>query len=190
MSEPVRAEDRHVSAYSTKEKVGRLLWAMVQGTLYRYSFHTWNRWRIMLLNLFGAHVDTTCIIRRTSRVECPWNLTMGRNGCLGDRSWAYCLGPITIGERVSVSQDAYLCAGSHDYARLDLPLTRPPITIGSDVWVAAGAFVGPGVNVGEGCVIGARAVVFKDANPWMIYAGNPARPVKPRGHDASEGASS
>ena len=180
MTEPARAEDRHVSAYSTNEKIGRMLWAMVQATVFRYSFHTHNRWRIWLLNRFGASVHPTCVIRRSVRVECPWNLTMGRNGCLGDRATAYCLGPITIGERVSVSQDAYLCAGSHDYTRVDLPLTRPPITIENEAWVAAGAFVGPGTTIGEGSVVGARAVVFKNTNPWMIYAGNPAQPVKDR----------
>jgi len=176
----IRAEDRHVSAYSTNEKVGRMLWAVVQGTVFRWSFHTWNRWRIWLLNRFGASVHPTCIVRRSVRVECPWNLTMGRNSCLGDRATAYCLGPITLGERVSVSQDAYLCAGSHDHTRVDLPLTRPPIVIGDEAWIAAGAFVGPGVTVGEGAVLGARGVLFKDADAWTILAGNPARPIKPR----------
>ena len=180
MTTTPRPEDRHVSAYSANEKIGRMLWALVQATLFNYSFHTWNRWRIMLLNRFGASVHPTCIIRRTVRVECPWNLTMGRNSCLGDRAWAYCLGPITIGERVSISQDAYLCAGSHDYTRVDLPLTRPPIVIEDEAWVAAGAFVGPGATISEGSVVGARAVVFKKTNKWTIYAGNPAQPVKPR----------
>lgn len=185
---PVRAEDRHVSAYSTREKIGRMLWAVVQGTLFRWSFHTWNRWRIWLLNRFGARVHPTCVIRRTVRVECPWNLTMGRNSCLGDRATAYCLGPITVGDRVSVSQDAYLCAGSHDYRRVDLPLTRPPIVIEDEAWIAAGAFIGPGATIGEGSVVGARAVAFKNTKPWMIYAGNPAQPVKAR--DMAPGAGS
>lgn len=182
------AEDRHVSAYSTQEKVARMLWAVVQGTLYRWSFHTWNRWRIFLLGRFGANVHPTCIVRRSSRVECPWNLTMGRNCCLGDRATAYCLGPVTLGDRVSVSQDAYLCAGSHDSRRVDLPLTRPPIRVGDEAWIAAGAFVGPGVTVGEGAVIGARAAVFRDAEAWTIYLGNPAQAVKKRELGRGEGA--
>ncbi len=176
----VRAEDRHKSAYSRREKVLRMLWAIVQATLFRCSFHTWNRWRVMLLNAFGAKVHPTCIIRRTVRVECPWNLTMGRNSCLGDRAIAYCLGPVTLGDRATVSQHAHLCAGTHDYNRPDLPLIRPPITIGNDAWVAADAFVGPGVTVGEGAILGARGCAFGDLQPWTIYGGNPAKPIKPR----------
>ncbi len=133
-----------------------------------------------MLNLFGADVDNACIIRRTVRVECPWNLTMGRNSCLGDGVIAYCLGTITIGNRVSVSQHAHLCAGTHDYTKSNLPLLRPPIVIHDDVWIAADAFVGPNVIVGEGAILGARAVATKMLDAWTIYAGNPAASVKSR----------
>jgi putative colanic acid biosynthesis acetyltransferase WcaF len=174
------AEDRHFSPYSTKEKINRLLWAAVQATVFRFSFHTCNWWRILLLNMFGAAVHNTCIIRRTVRVECPWNLAVGRNSCLGDRVIVYCLGTITIGERVSVSQNAHLCAGSHDYTKPELPLTRLPITINRDAWIAADAFIGPNVIVGEGAILGARGVAMKSLEAWTIYAGNPAKPVKSR----------
>lgn len=177
---PPRAEDRHVSPYSTGEKIGRMLWAIAQATLFRCSFHTWNRWRIFVLRRFGASVDATCIVRRTARIECPWNLTMQRNACLGDRAIAYCLGPITLGERVTVSQQVHLCAGTHDFARPDLPLLRPPITIGDDAWIGADAFVGPGVTIGANCLVGARSVVVKDLPPGMVCVGHPCRPVRPR----------
>jgi putative colanic acid biosynthesis acetyltransferase WcaF len=175
-----RPEDRHVSRYSTGERVRRMLWAFVQATLFRWSFHTWNRWRIMLLNRFGADVDRTCVMRRSVRIECPWNLTMGPNSCLGDRSIVYCLGAVTIGRRVSISQQAHLCAGSHDHTRSDMPLLRPPIDIEDDVWIAADAFVGPNVRIGRGAILGARAVAMKSLKPWTIYAGNPARSIRDR----------
>lgn len=173
-------EARHVSPYSVKEKIARILWALVQATIFRFSFHTWNRWRIFLLNTFGASVDNTCVIRRTLRVECPWNLTLGSNSCLGDQVIAYCLGKITIGNCVSISQHAHLCAGSHDYTQQQMPLTRDPITIHDDVWIAADAFVGPTVVIGEGAILGARAVAMKSLDAWTIYVGNPAQPVKSR----------
>ncbi len=175
-----RFEDRHISPYSTREKVGRMLWAMVQATLFRCSFHTWYGWRRFLLRRFGARLHDTAAVRRTVRVECPWNLAMGRNSSLGDFVIAYCLGPVTIGDRVSVSQYSHLCAGSHDYTKPNMPLLRPPITIGDDVWIAADAFVGPGVEVGAGAVLGARAVAMKRLKPWTVYLGNPAQPVRPR----------
>jgi putative colanic acid biosynthesis acetyltransferase WcaF len=87
---------------------------------------------------------------------------------------------VTIGNHSVISQDAYLCAGTHDYTQPTLPLLREPITIGHGVWIAAGAFIGPTVTVGDNCVVGARAVVMKDVPPGMVVAGNPARVIKQR----------
>ena len=174
------AEDRHESPYTLQEKFWRLLWAIVQATFFRFSFHTWNRWRIFLLRSCGASVDESCIIRRTVKIECPWNLTMGKNSCLGDGAIVYCLGKITIGERVSVSQYVHLCAGTHDYTKTEMPLIRPPIIICDDVWLATDSFVGPNVTVGEWAILGARGVAMRDLDPHTIYAGNPAVIIKKR----------
>jgi putative colanic acid biosynthesis acetyltransferase WcaF len=79
-----------------------------------------------------------------------------------------------------ISQQAYLCAGTHDYTKVDLPLITLPIDIGPEAWVCARAFVGPGVKIGEGAVVAACAVVVKDVRPWMIVGGNPAKEIKAR----------
>jgi acetyltransferase-like isoleucine patch superfamily enzyme len=92
----------------------------------------------------------------------------------------YNLGPVKIGDHSVISQDAYLCAGTHDYTLPTLPLLRTPITIGHGVWIAAGAFIGPGVSIGDNSVIGARSVVMKDIPADVIAAGNPCRVIKPR----------
>jgi len=99
---------------------------------------------------------------------------MGRNSCLGDGAIVYCLGKVVIGNRVSISQYAHLCAGTHDFNDKDMPLLRPPITVEDDAWLAADSFVGPNVTVGEGAILGARAVAMRDLDPWTIYSGNPA----------------
>jgi len=177
-----KAESRHTSPYTTREKIGRMMWALIQATLFRGSFHTWYGWRRMLLRLFHAKVHPTVQIRRTVRTECPWNLSIGRNSSIGDHAIVYCLGSITIGDRVSISQYAHLCAGSHDYTRPDMPLLRPPITIGDDVWIATDAFVGPDVTVGQGTIVGARSSVFSDLPEWKICVGNPAKVIKERPH--------
>lgn len=174
------AEDRHISPYTIPEKISRILWAIVQMTLFRYSFHTWNRFRIFLLNTFGASIFNSCIIRRTVKIECPWNLKMGENSCLGDGVIVYCLGEVKIGYRVSVSQYAHICAGTHDYTDETMPLLRLPITIGDDVWIATGAFVGPNVTIGKGAILGARAVAMRDLEENSIYMGNPATKIKER----------
>ena len=70
--------------------------------------------------------------------------------------------------------------GTHDYQDPSLPLLRLPIEIGAEAWVCADAFVGPGLTVGEGAIVGARAVAMKDVEPWTIVAGNPAKFIKRR----------
>ena len=61
-----------------------------------------------------------------------------------------------------------------------MPLKMSPVEIGDRVWVAAYAFVGPGVTIGEGAVVGARSAVFRDVQPWVVVGGNPASVIKPR----------
>ena len=111
---------------------------------------------------------------------CPWNLTVGDWSAIGEDALIYNLGPITLGQRVTISHRAHLCAGTHDYTQQDLPLLKPPIIIHDQVWICADAFVGPDVTVGEGAVLGAQAVVTKDVEPWTVIAGNPARAIKKR----------
>ena len=172
--------ERAVSPYTTREKIGRVLWNSVGQRVFRCTFHNWYGLRNALLRLFGAKVGSPVRIRPTVLVEQPWNLAIGDNSSIGDRAIIYCLGPVTIGRHVSISQGAHLCAGTHDYSRPDMPLLRPPIIIHDSAWIAADAFVGPGVTVGEGAILGARACAMKPLEPWAIYAGNPAVRVKDR----------
>jgi putative colanic acid biosynthesis acetyltransferase WcaF len=171
---------RRTSPYSASEKFARLLWGAVQATLFRWSFHNWYGVRRALLRAFGARLAPTANVRRTVTIECPWNLAIGAESSVGDRAILYCLGSVTIGRNVTVSQGAHLCAGSHDSRQRTMPLLRPPIEIGDEAWIAADAFVGPKVRVGEGAILGARAVALEDLEPWSIYLGNPATKVRAR----------
>jgi putative colanic acid biosynthesis acetyltransferase WcaF len=87
---------------------------------------------------------------------------------------------ISLGAHATVSQGAHLCAGAHDVDDVNFQLTTKPIAVGDRAWIAAEAFVGPGVTIGEGAVVGARGVAFRDLEPWTIYAGNPAREIRKR----------
>jgi putative colanic acid biosynthesis acetyltransferase WcaF len=180
-TEPATAPlPRHVSPWSGRDKFVRIVWAVVEATVFRGSFHNWYPWRAMILRRFGAKVGSNVRVRRTVRIQIPWNLSLADDVIVGDAAILYALGPITIGPRTLVSQYAHLCAGSHDYTRPEYPLLKPPITIGADVWIAADAFVGPGVTVGDRAIVGARSSVFKDVPPNSIVGGNPARVIKQR----------
>lgn len=52
--------------------------------------------------------------------------------------------------------------------------------IGNDVWIGSEAMIMPGITVGHGAVIGSRALVTKDVEPYAIVGGNPAKPIKKR----------
>lgn len=169
-----------VSPWTTKEKIGRAMWMLLRLPLFRCSWHNWYAWRRFVLRAFGASIAPECTIRPTAHIEIPWLLEMGRGATLGDHTVVYNLGKVRIGARTTLSQFAHLCAGSHDMTRADLPLLRPPITIGDDCWIAADAFVGPGVTVAEGTVLGARSSLFADTEPWSVYLGSPAKRARSR----------
>lgn len=52
--------------------------------------------------------------------------------------------------------------------------------VGNDVWIGTEAMIMPGVKIGDGAVIGARALVTKDVEPYTIVGGNPAKEIKKR----------
>lgn len=105
---------------------------------------------------------------------------MDAHSCLANDVDCYCVAPIRVGEHATVSQYAYLCAASHDYRDPAMPLIIAPIVIESYAWVAAGAFVGPGVKIGEGGVVGARSTVTHDVESWSVVAGAPAKQIGSR----------
>ena len=140
-------------------------------------FAPWRRW---LLRCFGAHIAPGARVYGSARIWYPPHLQMAPYSVLGPRSECYCMAPVAIGDHATVSQGARLYTGSHDVEDPDFSLVSKPIVIGDRAWIAAEAFVGPGVTVGEGAVLGARGVAFSDLAPWTIYAGNPAKPLRRR----------
>ena len=166
--------------YTAGEYARRFAWAAVRALLFRPTPKKLFRFRNRLLRGFGARIGPNAVVDQTARVFHPWLLEVGDWSHVAAGVNVYNLGPVSIGAHTVVSQGVFLCAGTHDYTRPDLPLVRPPIKIGSGVWIAAEAFVGPNVTVGDNAVVGARAVVSKDVPPGMVVAGNPARVVKAR----------
>lgn len=166
--------------YSRTEYARRFLWGFVQATLYRWAPRRAYGWRSALLRRFGARIGSHVRLRPRVSLLHPWLLEVGDWSSVADDVVIYNLGPVSIGRHSAISQGVYLCAGTHDYTRPDLPLQRPPIRIGDGVWVAAQAFIGPGVTIGDNTVVGARAVVTRDLPAGVVAAGNPAAVLKPR----------
>ncbi|MBB5751865.1 colanic acid biosynthesis acetyltransferase WcaF [Prosthecomicrobium pneumaticum] len=171
------AANRRARKWSRRALAGRLAWETVGVLLFRIAPRPFWAWRRGVLRLFGARIGRAVHIHPTVRITIPWTLTVGDEVGIGDRVVLYSLGPITIGARATISQHVHLCAGSHDFRRPDMPLLKPPIAVGEEAWLCADAFIGPGVTVGRGAVVGARAVVVRDVAERTVVAGNPARPI-------------
>ena len=170
----------HKPTFPLKNRLFRTGWRVVECTLFRLSPPNLFRYRNALLRAFGAEVHPHALIYPSVTIWSPGALTVGAGGCLGHRVRVYNIGRITIAARAIVSQDTSLCTGTHDYQDRAFPLYSRPITIREDAWVCAEAFIGPGVTIHEGAVVGARSVVTRDMPAWTVCAGNPCRPLKPR----------
>jgi len=171
---------RHVNQFSTRNKIGRALWGVVQATLFRMSPRPLFGWRRWLLRLFGAKVGPHARIDPNCRVLAPWNLEIGEWAVVGPGTDLHSVGRVVIGRHSMVSQYCHLCAGTHDPTRPELPLVAQDVIVGESCWICAGAFLGPGVTVGSGSVVGARAVVMQPVPERVVVMGNPAKVVLPR----------
>lgn len=168
------------ASFSLGNRIARLLWAVVYVGFFRITPRPAHRLRASLLRLFGAKIGHNCHVYPRAHIWAPWNLVMDDDVGMADDVICYSMAKITVGARAVISQGAHLCSGSHDYEDPNFQLYALPISIGAHAWICAEAFVGPGVTVGDGTVIGARAVVTKDMPAWTVCAGNPCRVLKPR----------
>lgn len=177
MSKVAVSENRAARKYTAKQQIARILWALIH-PLFAFSPRPLWGWRRQLLRLFGAHVGQGAHIYPSAKITMPWNLSVGEEAAIGDGVKLYALGKITVGERTTISQWTHICAGSHNVTLPSRPLTMPPIVIGSDCWIATDAFVGPGVSICDGTIVGARSVVIKDIREKCLVAGNPAKKIR------------
>ena len=169
-------------AFSFSNRAARLLWNITWLLLYRPSPRPLHAWRAALLRLFGATLGPDCHFYPASRVWAPWNLRCADHVAAGDGVEIYNPSPMTFGSHVILSQDCYLCGATHDYNDPAFPLLAYAMTIEPYAWICARASVAPGVRVGEGAVLGLGSVATRDLEPWTVYSGNPAQPLRKRQH--------
>jgi putative colanic acid biosynthesis acetyltransferase WcaF len=176
-------------SFSVSNRMGRLAWSIIWMLLFRPSPRPFHSWRAFLLRGFGAKLGPNCHFYPRSRVWAPWNLECADGVTLGDEAEIYNPSLVTMGSHAIVSQQAYVCGATHDYNDPGFPLSSFPMSLGAYSWVCARACVSPGVNVGEGAVLGLGSVATRDLEPWTVYAGVPAQRVKQRvGREQSSAA--
>lgn len=166
---------------SYKNRLARAIWNIVYILLFRPFFpNALKNWRKFVLKIFGAKIGKKTNVHSSAKIWAPWNLIIGNNTSIGNHVNIYNTGNIIIGNNVIISAGAFLCTPSHDISNPAFPMIPSTIIIKDCAWIATEAFVGPKVTIGEYAVIGARACVFKDVEPWAVVGGNPAVFLKRR----------
>lgn len=127
-----------------------------------------NRFRCAILRAFGAKLGNGVLIRHGVQIQWPWKLTMGDDSWIGVGATIVNLEQLTIGSNVCISQEAFICTGSHDYRSPVFEFDNAPIVVEDGVWIAARAVVLRGVTVGAHSVVGANTLVVKDVSPGSL----------------------
>ena len=167
-------------AFPLSNRLRRLAWNIAWAILYRTSPRPFHAWRSFLLRLFGATLGPNCHFYPSSKVWSPRMLLCADQVTLGSGAEIYNPSLIALDSHAIVSQSAYICGATHDYNDPAFPLYSLPMKLGAYSWICARASVSPGVNVGEGAVLGLGSVATRDLEPWGVYAGVPAQKIKER----------
>ncbi len=171
---------KSVTQWDRRIKIKRGIWEWFLKPLFLWLPRPCGRQRIALLRLMGAEIGDNCLIEPGVNVLMPWNLRLASSVAIGRQTEIYNYAMVEVDTMTVISQYSYLCTGTHDYTHPHMPLIWKSIRVGSECWIAAGVFIGPGRTIGNGTVVGACSVVTKDMPPWTVCAGNPCRPLKPR----------
>jgi len=113
------------------------------------------------------------------------NIIIGNDVRVGEDSYINGKGGVIIGNNVHLGPQVFMWTSNHNYYKPEkLPYDgnaiNKPIKINDNVWVGAKASIIPGVEIGEGAVIGMCAVVTKNVPPCAVVGGNPAKILKYR----------
>jgi putative colanic acid biosynthesis acetyltransferase WcaF len=167
-------------SFSLGLRVRRAIWNICWAVFYRTSPRPLHSWRVCLLRMFGATMGPNCHFYPKSKVWAPWNLICADQVTAADGAVIYNPATITLGSHAILSQEAYVCGATHDYDDPAFPLLAFSMKLGAYSWVCARGSVGPGINLGEGAVLGLGSVAARHLEPWTIYAGVPAVKIKLR----------
>ena len=103
-------------------------------------------------------------------------LSIGRETFLG-RVTLNIHDEVIIGNRVCINDGVEILTASHDVTDQNWKDVKAKIIIEDYAWIGTGAMILPGVTIGRGAVVGARAVVSKSVEAGAIVVGNPAKTI-------------
>ena len=163
-----------------RSKLVEMCWYFTKRCFFLTSFPWPNSIQLFLLKQFGAKVGKGINIKPRVNIHLPWKLTIGDYAWIGEEVFILNFEPVDIGAQACISQRVFLCTGNHDYRAEDFAFRNAPIKIGQGTWVGAQCFVGPGITLGDECVVTAGSIVTSDLPENQVCSGNPCIPVKQR----------
>ena len=147
---------------------------------------------INALSYKGVEIGNNFTLGKYAIIECTGvlrnvgnSLKIGNNVGINHYCFIGVRGDIVIGDNVIFGPRVNIFSENHNYKDLDIPIKNQGVTkdktiIGSDVWIGANASIMSGVEIGDGCIIAAGAVVTKDIPSYSIVGGVPAKILKNR----------
>jgi len=112
----------------------------------------------------------------------PSGISIGHNTIIGDHCFLDGRAPLHIGNHVDIASQVLIYNNEHDINSADFGNSFGPITIGDYVFIGPRAIILPNVNIGQGAIIAAGAVVTKDIPDYQIWGGVPAKKISDRSH--------
>jgi putative colanic acid biosynthesis acetyltransferase WcaF len=165
--------------YRPGSALKRGVWFIVEWLFFKSIFPV-SSIKCALLRAFGARIGKGVVIKPHVRIKYPWFLEVGAHSWIGEDVWIDNLGFVRIGAHCCLSQGSMLLCGNHNYKLSTFDLIVGPITLEDGVWIGAKAIVCPGVLCGSHAVLSVGSVAQKDLQPYTIYSGIPATPIRSR----------
>lgn len=147
---------------------------------------------INALSYKGVEIGSNFTLGKYAIIECTGvlrnvgsSLKIGNNVGINHFCFIGVRGDIEIGDNVIFGPRVNIFSENHNYDNIDIPIKHQGVTknktkIGDDVWIGANVSIMSGVNIGDGCIIAAGAVVTKDIPSYSIIGGVPAKLIKSR----------
>jgi len=145
----------------------QIMWMIVSRSI---TMRWWcpNSIRLFILRLFGAKIGCGTKIRHDVKIHWPWKLEIGHDSWIGEGAWILNLEKVTVGSNTCISQEVFLCTGSHDRRSRTFEFDNGPISVGDSVWIAARATVLRGVIISDGVTVGAAALVARNISKSTV----------------------
>lgn len=143
------------------------------------SYHTPDEIGALMEKLTGRTFPEGAYMFPPFYTDCGKNLKLGKNVFINSGCQFQDQGGITIGEGTLVGPKTVIATLNHrQNPEKRANLIPKPVKIGSKVWIGANVTILPGVNIGDGSIIAAGAVVNKDVDENTIVGGVPAKFIK------------